>query len=140
MDNLDINKLLNQPVKNLSSVGPAREKGFNSLNVFTFKDVLYYFPRRYEDRKIIGLDKIEFYGTYAVRLKIATKLSSTYTKGGVLPMIKFKATEVLADEFGVFSDNLNNIVDITFFHSDYLKNVFKVGDIYIFNYFIIKNE
>ena len=132
MDNFDINKLLNQPVRNLSSVGPAREKGFNSLNVFTFNDVLYYFPRRYEDRKICELDKIELYGTYAVRLKIATKLTSNYIKGGTLPIIKFKATEVLADEFGVFSDNINNQVDITFFHSEYLRNVFKPGEIYIF--------
>ena len=125
-------KLLGEPVKNLASVGPARESGFNSLDIFTLKDILYYFPRRYEDRKIFELDKIEFYGTYAVRLKIASKLASTYIRGGILPMIKFKATEVITDEFGVFSDNLNNIVDITFFHSDYLKNVFKLGEIYIF--------
>lgn len=47
-------------------------------------------------------------------------------------MLKFKATEVLTDEFGVFSDNLNNQVEITFFHSEYLRNVFKLGEIYIF--------
>ena len=127
-----MDKLLSQPVTGLSSVGPAREKSFNGLDIFTVRDLLYYFPRRYEDRKIFGLDDIELHGTYAVRLKIASELSSTYIKGGILPMIKFRATEVLADEFGVFSDNLNNIVDITFFHSDYLKNVFKLGEIYIF--------
>ena len=132
MNNFDMDNLLAQPVKNLASVGPSREKGFNGLNIFSVKDLLYHFPRRYEDRLIYKLEDIELHAMYAVRLKIASKLSSSYIKGGILPMIKFKASEVLADEFGVFSDNLDMQVDITFFHSDYLKNVFEPGEIYIF--------
>ena len=132
MNNYDIDNLLNQPVKNLPSVGPAREKGFHALNLFTFKDVLYHFPRRYEDRQVFALNEIELYGTYAVRLKIASELKSTYLRGGTMSMIKLKAGEVLADEFGILYDNPNNQVELTYFHSDYLKNVFKPGDIYVF--------
>lgn len=39
------------PVRYLKGVGPKKEKVFNSLGVYTVKDLLYYFPVRYEDRR-----------------------------------------------------------------------------------------
>ena len=35
----------------LKGVGPNREAIFNSLGVYTIRDLLYYFPFRYEDRR-----------------------------------------------------------------------------------------
>ena len=124
--------LLQRPVSSLANVGQAREKHFNSLNIFTLKDVLYHFPRRYEDRQILRLDEIDLYTTCAVRLKIASELSYTRIRGGTLSMIKCSAAEVLRDDFGVFYDNSINRVELTYFHSDYLRNVFKPGNIYVF--------
>ena len=37
----------------LKGVGPARKKIFERLGVLTIEDLLYFFPRRYEDRRNI---------------------------------------------------------------------------------------
>ena len=50
---------LNKSIRYLKGVGPSREILFNKLGIFTLKELLYYFPRTYEDRsqtkKIIEL-------------------------------------------------------------------------------------
>ncbi len=39
------------PVASLSGVGPAAEKLFAKLNIFTVSDILKFYPRNYEDRR-----------------------------------------------------------------------------------------
>lgn len=39
------------PVASLSGVGPAAEKLFAKLNIFTVSDLLKFYPRNYEDRR-----------------------------------------------------------------------------------------
>ena len=121
---------LSKSVKTLKGVGESRAKGLNELGVFTVGDMLYYFPRRYEDRQVVPLGEVELYGTYAVRLKVSSKISAM-NKGG-LPMVRFFAVEVKLDESGMPRENPESRVDIVYFHSDYVKNIFKQGDIYIF--------
>ncbi|MCL2159716.1 MAG: ATP-dependent DNA helicase RecG, partial [Oscillospiraceae bacterium] len=127
--NLNVS-LLSQPVKTIKGIGESKEKGLNELGIYTVSDMLYYFPKRYEDRQVVPLEEVELYGTYAVRLKVSSKISAANVRG--LPMLKFSAIEVRLDEFGNPSDNLESRVDIVYFHSDYLKNVFKQGNIYVF--------
>ena len=122
--------VLAYPVKVLKGVGDSRAKGLNNLGIFTVNDMLYYFPRRYEDRHIVTLDEVELYGTYAVRLKVASKISAMNARG--LPMVRFSAIEVKADETGTMTDNIESRVDIIYFNSDYVKNIFKQGNIYVF--------
>lgn len=43
------NFLLN-PVRSIKMVGPRRAAALQKLGIFTIKDLLYHFPRRYEDR------------------------------------------------------------------------------------------
>ena len=114
----------------IKGVGESGARGLNNLGVFTVGDTLYYFPRRYEDRRVIPLEQIELYGTYAVRLKIASKISATNARG--LPMVRFSAVEVKLDEWGNPVDNAESRVDIVYFNSDFVKNIFKQGDIYVF--------
>src|SRR3989338_9311475 len=38
------------PVRYLKGIGPKKAKAFNKLGIQTIEDLLYYFPRRYEDR------------------------------------------------------------------------------------------
>ena len=121
---------LSYPVKVLKGVGDSRVKGLNNLGVFTVGDMLYYFPRRYEDRHIIPLDEVELYGTYAVRLKVSSKISVMNARG--LPMVRFSAIEVKTGETGELIDNIESRVDIIYFNSDYVKNIFKQGNIYVF--------
>ena len=128
----ELKDLLSKPVKTLKNVGDAREKGFHSLGLYTLYDVLYHFPRRYEDRQVVELNSIELYGAYAVRLKVLARPSSANVRG--LPMNKFSAIEMKFDGSGVLTDNNgnNSRVDIVYFNSDYVKNIFKPGNIYVF--------
>ena len=129
----NIRKVLSQPIESLGSIGEARKNGFARLNIFTLHDLLYHFPRRYEDRRIISLDQIELSGKFAVRLKINSKPNTIYAKG--YPMVKFTAVEAVksVDEEGdELFEETDKQVDIVYFNADYLKNVFKQGNIYIF--------
>ena len=38
---------LDTPIQFIKGVGPKRAKVLESLNIFTIKDLLYYFPRKY---------------------------------------------------------------------------------------------
>ncbi len=44
------NEFLMKPVQSLKTVGPRRAAALQRIGVFTVKDLLYHFPRRYEDR------------------------------------------------------------------------------------------
>ncbi|MCL2814167.1 MAG: ATP-dependent DNA helicase RecG [Oscillospiraceae bacterium] len=122
--------VLSQPVRILKGVGESKAKGLGELGVFTVGDMLWYFPRRYEDRQVVPLEEVELYGTYAVRLKVSSKISAMNAKG--LPMVRFSAIEVKLDESGMPADNPESRVDIVYFHSEYVKNIFKQGNIYVF--------
>ena len=122
--------VLSYPVKVLKGVGDSRTAGLNNLGIFTVGDMLYYFPRRYEDREVRPLEEVELYGTYAVRLKVSSKISAMNARA--LPMVRFTAIEVRINEDGMPVDNLESRVDIIYFNSPYVKNVFKQGNIYVF--------
>jgi ATP-dependent DNA helicase RecG len=66
-------KDINTPVKFLKGVGPQRAKQLENHSVRTIEDLLYYLPRRYEDRKtFITIDKLEENKTYTVKAKITS--------------------------------------------------------------------
>ncbi|NLL36979.1 MAG: ATP-dependent DNA helicase RecG [Fretibacterium sp.] len=46
-------KELTQPLKTLKGVGEVRTRAFASLGVVTVADLLFFFPRRYEDRRTL---------------------------------------------------------------------------------------
>lgn len=46
---------LNKPVQYLKGIGPGRAKYFERLNIFSVRDLLYHFPRDYQDRSEIRL-------------------------------------------------------------------------------------
>ena len=53
---MEINKssnLLETPVQYLKGVGPRRAKAFDSIQIKTLKDLIYYFPRKYLDRTTV---------------------------------------------------------------------------------------
>ncbi len=49
MDEINKEKVYS-PIQYLKGVGPKKAKILNRLGIFTIKDLLFYFPRRYEDR------------------------------------------------------------------------------------------
>ncbi|WP_066639306.1 ATP-dependent DNA helicase RecG [Desulfolucanica intricata] len=50
---MSVTQSLNLPIQYLKTVGPQRAKLLQKLKIFTIRDLLYHFPRRYEDRRLI---------------------------------------------------------------------------------------
>ena len=111
---------LNDSIRYIKGVGPSREKLFNNLNIYTIKDLLFHFPRDYEDRtekkKIFELmdgEKTSFCATISGKVTVARPRGN---------MVMIKANAV--DETGS--------VSLVWFNATYVKNILKTGATYTF--------
>ena len=110
----------NTPVNAISGVGKAREAQLKKLGITTLGDLLYYFPRSYENRGAVRtLSKCELDVPSSFVLTVATSVRSAKLPRG-LTVSKFRA----------FDDT--GSVEITFFNSPFIKDVFKVGSVFRF--------
>ena len=109
-------KSLHTSIRYLKGIGPKREKSFNQAAICTIEDLLYYFPRRYEDRRNFSpISKLEEGQTQTIRAQILVSGEHRSFRRR-----KFSITEVVvADESGKISS--------VWFNQPYLKNYFKVG-------------
>ncbi|MDP2943508.1 MAG: ATP-dependent DNA helicase RecG, partial [Candidatus Omnitrophota bacterium] len=99
----------------VKGVGPARAEILKRLEIETVEDLLYHFPRRYEDRskfKPISQVKIGEYGT--VKGEILTLGGHRIGKGKSIFKVK------VGDETGT--------IYAVWFNQPYMKNWFKSGD------------
>lgn len=102
-------------VAQISGVGPTREKQLQRLGIFTIKDLVYHFPRLYEERgNVLPLSAADTEANYGFILTVASEPKSFALKRG-LTITKFKAF----DETGA--------VEISFFNSPFVKDVFHTG-------------
>ena len=102
-------------VSHIPGVGPTREKQLNRLGIFTVKDLVYHFPRFYEERgNVLPLAAADTESSYGFILTIASEPKSFALKRG-LTITKFKAF----DESGA--------IEIVFFNSPFVKDVFHTG-------------
>ena len=75
-----MNQILEQDIKYLKGVGPKRAELLNKeLNIFTFGDLLYYFPYKYIDRS--KFYKIKEIDTTLTFIQIRGKIISYRTEG-----------------------------------------------------------
>lgn len=116
----DLKDILIKPVQFLKGIGEARARLFQKLGLFTVEDLITFFPRDYEDRselkKIIQIldgETCSFEGT------IISKVVESRPRRG-LTIYKVNIT-----------DN-TGIVTANWFNQSYIKNVFNVGEIYVF--------
>ncbi|MBF0122666.1 MAG: ATP-dependent DNA helicase RecG [Candidatus Omnitrophica bacterium] len=103
-------------IQYLKGVGPARAKLFASLGVQTIEDLLYLFPRRYEDRSkltpLSGLKPGEWH----------TASGEILSKGG--RRVFFNKKHVFEVEIG----DGDARVQCVWFNQPYLDNYFHVGE------------
>ena len=115
-----MNESLNTPVGKLYGVGPAKIAAYEKLGIRTMGDLLYHFPRAYENRGDVHLlENAPDDARCAVILTIGTEPKSTRIRGR-MSLLKFKAF----DESG--------ICEITFFNQEYLKSRFVLGSTFRF--------
>jgi ATP-dependent DNA helicase RecG len=109
-------KSLNTPVRYLNGVGPKRAKIFGSMAIDTIEDLLYYFPKRYEDRTTFtAISQLQEGSTQTIKAEILAKgQRRSFRRRG------FNILEVaVADQSGK--------IFCVWFNQPYLKDYFKVG-------------
>lgn len=106
---------LTKDIQYVKGIGPKKAYKLNKLGIFTLKDLIYYFPRQYEDRnnlkKIIQLENEDKATIKAIIVGITT---SNPKKGMTLTKVDIK------DETG--------FAKLVFFNQEYIKNTFSAGD------------
>ena len=106
---------LKKDVQYIKGIGPKKAKKLNKLDIFTLKDLLYYFPRQFEDRnnlkKITQLENEEKATIKVVIVGVSTSI----------PRKGLNITKVdVRDETGY--------AKLVFFNQTYVKDAFKIGD------------
>lgn len=113
-------ELTNAPVRVLAGVGPARAKAYEKLGISTVSDLVYHFPRAYENRGAIKLLSECIPGDKAALiLTVGTVPKKTMIRRG-MTLLKFTAF----DESG--------ICEITFYNQNYLADKFPLGSTFRF--------
>ncbi len=106
---------LNKEIKYVKGIGPKRANKLNKLGIFTVEDLVFYFPRQYQDRnnfkKIFELQDEE---KVTIRVIISSIETSNVRKGLVITKIGVR------DETG--------FAKLTLFNQEYISNTIKKGD------------
>ena len=99
----------------LAGIGPARAKAYEKLGISTVSDLIYHFPRAYENRGAVKLLSECINGDKAsVIMTVGTVPKKTMIRRG-MELLKFTAF----DESGV--------CEITYYNQNYLADKFPLG-------------
>jgi len=110
-----MSNLSDTSIQYVKGVGPARKLLFANLGVSSIEDLLYLFPRRYEDRRTLT--------------KIAQAQVGEYQTviGKVLTVHSRKAWHTKKSVTEVVLDDESGRISCTWFNQSYLVNYFKPG-------------
>ena len=110
---------LNTNVRYIKGIGETRAKALEKLGVHTLRDLIGFFPRRYEDRSVIyPIAELPVGETACCRAMIAAVPTSRRIPGG-RTVVKVRAV----DETGT--------LDVTFFNQAYRQSL-RPGDSFVF--------
>ncbi len=109
---------LEKDVQYIKGVGPRRAKLLARLGINTVKDLLFYFPRDYEDRR--NIKKIKY-------IKPGNKVT---VQGKVVKIEEQKVRKGLSILRVTFSDD-TDVINGVWFNQSYRKKQFKKGNSYI---------
>jgi ATP-dependent DNA helicase RecG len=115
-----MHKSVDTSLQYLKGIGPQKAKNFNNQGLKIIEDLLYHFPRRYEDRtRFITIHKMAPGESYTIKVQVlAVGQRRSFRRRG------FSILEVaVGDETGRIS--------CIWFNQPYLKNYFKVGQVLI---------
>lgn len=110
---------LDNQITELKGIGEKSANLFHKLNIFTLKDLLFYFPRDYETfgaPKPSGAAAEGEVGTFRLRI-IET--------GSVKKVCNLSLLTIMAQDEG-------GMVQITYFNMPYMRNVLKPGSVHLF--------
>ncbi|HBG5278176.1 TPA: ATP-dependent DNA helicase RecG [Clostridioides difficile] len=106
---------LYKDVQYVKGIGPKKADKLNKLGIFTLKDLLYYFPRQFEDRnnlkKIAQLEDGE-----KVTIKAVISSINTFSPKEGMTLTKIDVKDETSS------------AKLVFFNKSYIKNTFRPGD------------
>ncbi|MFH1768391.1 MAG: ATP-dependent DNA helicase RecG [Candidatus Omnitrophota bacterium] len=111
-----------QNIRYLKGIGPKKEEIFNRLGISTIKDLLYYLPLRYEDRRTITpIKALVKDGFFSVQGKVLAKN---------LRPLQPKMWRQLSRKsiFEVVIGDGSGILTCVWFNQTYLKDYVNLGD------------
>jgi ATP-dependent DNA helicase RecG len=100
----------------LNGVGPKSAESLARLGMKTLGDMLYYFPRRYEDYTLLKPIQALMYGDVVTVLGTIQSAQNRPVRGGKMSVVEV----VIGDGTGSMR--------VTFFNQPWLMNRFKTGD------------
>ncbi|MFO7887508.1 MAG: ATP-dependent DNA helicase RecG [Eubacteriales bacterium] len=119
--------ILNQKVSIINGIGPKYEKYLNNLGIITIRDLFYYIPYDYEDRRYPKLlSDIKLNEKNLIKVKITKELKIIRTR---------KKMTILTTK----GQDSTREIEIKWFNQKYLKNKIKKGKTYYFYGIIKKN-
>ena len=112
--------ILNQEIKYLKGVGPKRAELLNvELNIYTFADLLYFFPYKYIDRSRIY--KIDEINSTLANIQLRGKITTFKTEG----------TRYRKRLVALFTDGTGTVELVWFQGHKWVQNNYKVDTEYI---------
>jgi ATP-dependent DNA helicase RecG len=116
-----MDKPLATPIRYLKGIGPERAKVFNKIGIFILEDMLYYFPKRYEDRRnFIAISKLKEGEFQTIKAKVLLKSQRRSWRRRGFSILEL----VVADE--------TQKIFCVWFNQPYLFSYFKTGQTLIF--------
>jgi ATP-dependent DNA helicase RecG len=104
-------------LRSINSIGKSREKSLMDLGINTIEDLIYFFPRKYEDfRKISTIDKLQI----GEQVTVAAVVKSIH---------KRKSKNRNMDISEVVIEDGTGSLRISFFNQPYLENQLKIGSL-----------
>lgn len=116
----EIENIFIKSIQSVKGVGEARARHFNRLGIYNVEDMITHFPREYEDRgNLKSIAMLEDNEACAFEGVISSGVSESRPRRG-LSIYKV-----------VISDGTGSVT-ATWFNQQFIKNVFKVGEKYVF--------
>ncbi|MBQ3090368.1 MAG: ATP-dependent DNA helicase RecG [Oscillospiraceae bacterium] len=111
---------LTDSIQILPGIGPARAKRLEKLGILSLRDLLFWFPRNYEDRReLFSIAEAPEDRSVCVRAMVATPPRATHIRKG-LELVK---VSVVDDR---------ETMEITFFNQAYVRTALTPGMVCIF--------
>jgi|LSQX01.1.fsa_nt_gb ATP-dependent DNA helicase RecG len=118
---------LNKSIRYIRGIGEQRAKSLSKLGIYTFRDLLSFFPRTYEDRSVVKMISEVMDGEEAlVSAYVITPPRLNRIRKG-MDLVKFR----IADNSGA--------CDVTYFNQSYVKDSIKQNCVYFFYGKVVKN-
>ena len=111
---------LDTGVQYIKGIGAQRAKALSKLGIVTLRDLISWFPRRYEDRTVLRrIADLVPDETACVAAMVSSAPTESHIRRG-LDLVKLRAV----DDSGT--------LDVTFFNQPWQKNNLRLGETYIF--------